>query len=110
MKKFDSFDVCTFILHIMLVLTVSIGILAIIAVVCLHKQTECFVEQNEYCVILDKDSHLVPQVAGKFVTTRRVTRINAVGLTTQDTITLDISSRLFNNIETGDTINTINLR
>lgn len=106
MKRLDGIEI---ILHVLLVLTVSIGILAIIAVVCLHKQTECFIEQNEYCVVLDKDSHLVPQVAGKFVTTRSVHRIDAIGLTTQDTLTIDINSRLFGNIEIGDTIKTINL-
>lgn len=109
MKRIDSFGVCTFILHVLLVLTVAIGILSIIAIVCLHKQTECFVEQNEYCVVLDKDSHLVPQVAGKFVTARSVHRIDAIGLTTQDTISIDVNSRLFDNIEIGDTVKTINL-
>lgn len=110
MKKIDSFDVCTFILHILLVLTIAIGILAIMAMVCSHKQTECFVDKNDYCVVINKDSHLVPQVMGKFVTTRRVTRIDAIGITTQDTLTIDINSRLFNDIEVGDTIKTINLK
>lgn len=109
MKRIDSYDVCTFILHILLVLAIVIGILAIIACICSHKRTENFVEENEYCVVLDKDSHLVPQVAGKFVTTRSVHRINALGLTTQDTITIDVNRRLFDNVEIGDTIKTINL-
>lgn len=106
MKRLDGIEI---ILHVLLVLTVAIGILAIIACVCSHKQTECFIEQNEYCVVLDKDSHLVPQVAGKFVTTRSVSRINTIGLTTQDTITIDVNRCLFGNIEIGDTIKTINL-
>lgn len=110
MKKIDSIDVCTFILHILLVLTIAIGILVIMAMVCSHKQTECFVDQNDYCVVINKDSHLVPQVMGKFVTTRRVSRINAVGLTTQDTLEVDINRRLFGDIEIGDTIKTINLK
>lgn len=109
MKRIDSYDVCAFILHILLVLAVAIGILAIIACICSHKQTECFIKQNEYCVVLDKDSHLVPQVIGKFVTTRSVHRIDAIGLTTQDTILIDINRRLFDNIEIGDTIKTVNL-
>jgi 2',3'-cyclic-nucleotide 2'-phosphodiesterase (5'-nucleotidase family) len=46
---------------------------------------------------------------GKFVTTRSVSRINAIGLTTQDTLTIDINSHLFDNIEIGDTIKTIKL-
>ena len=109
MKRIDSYDVCTFILHILLALTIFIGILGIIACVCSYKQTESFVEQNEYCVVLDKDSHLVPQVTGKFVTTRSVHRINAIGLTTQDTILVDVNRRLFDNVEIEDTIKTINL-
>jgi hypothetical protein len=109
MKSIDSYNVCTFILHVLLIFTIAIGILAIIACVCSYKQTESFIEQNEYCVVLDKDSHLVPQVTGKFVTTRSVHRINAVGLTTQDTILVDVNRCLFDNVETGDTIKTIHL-
>lgn len=110
MKKIDSFDVCTFILHILLVLTIAIGILLIMAMICSYKQTESFVDQNDYCVVINKDSHLVPQVMGKFVTTRSVYRIDAIGMTVQDTLTIDINSRLFNDIEVGDTIKTINLK
>jgi hypothetical protein len=110
MKRIDSFDVCTFILHILLVLTVAIGILGIMAIIGSYKQKECFIEQNEYCVVLNKDSHLVTQVAGKFVTTRSVHRIDAVGLTTQDTVLIDVNRRLFDNVEIGDTLKTINLR
>jgi hypothetical protein len=110
MKRIDSFDVCTFILHILLVLTVAIGILGIMAIIGSYKQKECFIEQNEYCVVLSKDSHLVTQVAGKFVTTRSVHRIDAVGLTTQDTVLIDVNRRLFDNVEIGDTLKTINLR
>jgi hypothetical protein len=109
MKSIDSYNVCTFILHVLLIFTIAIGILAIIACVCSYKQTESFIEQNEYCIVLDKDSHLVPQVTGKFVTTRSVHRINAVGLTTQDTILVDVNRCLFDNVETGDTIKTIHL-
>lgn len=110
MKRIDSFDVCTFILHILLVLTVAIGILGIMAIIGSYKQKECFIEQNEYCVVLNKDSHLVTQVDGKFVTTRSVHRIDAVGLTTQDTVLIDVNRRLFDNVEIGDTLKTINLR
>ena len=85
------------------------NILSIMAIVCSHKQTECFVDQNDYCVVINKDSHLVPQVMGKFVTTRQVSRIDVIGITTQDTLTIDINSRLFDNIEIGDTIKTIKL-
>lgn len=110
MKRIDSIDICTYILHVLLVLAIVIGILLIIATVGSHKQKDCFISQNEYGVVINKDSYLVPQVYGKFVTTRSVSRINTIGLTTQDTITLDINSRLFNNIEIGDTIKTISLR
>ena len=110
MKRIDSYGVCTFILHILLVFTISIGILSIIAIFCSHEQTECFTEQNEYCVVLSKDTHLRTQVAGKFVTTTSVNRIKAVGLTTQETLTLDVSSRAFNDIEIGDTVKTVKLR
>lgn len=110
MKRIDSIDICTYILHVLLVLTIVIGILLIIATIGSHKQKDCFINQNEYCVVLNKDSHLVTQVTGKFVTTRSVERINTIGLTTQDTVTLDINSRLFNDIEIGDTIKTVNLR
>ena len=110
MKRIDSYSVCTFILHILLIFTIAIGILSIIAIFCSCEQKECFIGQNEYCVVINKDSHLVPQVYGKFVTTSSVSRINTIGLTTQDTVTIDINSRLFDDIEIGDTIKTIKLK
>lgn len=73
-------------------------------------QEDSFIDQNNYCVVLNKDSNLRPMIAGKFITARRVNRIDAVGLTTQDTITLDVDRDLFANIEIGDTIKTISLR
>ena len=73
-------------------------------------QEDNFIDQNDYCVVLTKDSNLRPMVTGKFVMAQRVNRIDAVGLTTQDTITVDIDRSLFDDIEVGDTIKTINLR
>ena len=81
----------------------------IISVIGLHYQAESFIDQNDYCVVVNKDYHLVPQVSGNFVTTRRVNQINAIGITTQDTLTIDINRDLFDNIEIGDTIKTIKL-
>mgnify|MGYP006898640045 CR=1 FL=1 len=103
-------DVCMGILRGLLVLITVISVLLIISLFCSYKQKDCFISQNEYCVVLNKDSHIETQVSGKFVTTIFVSQINTVGLTTQDTITININSRLFDNIEIGDTIKTIKLR
>ena len=108
MKKIN---ICPFscILFALLALSIVIHILLIIECVYSHKQKDCFISQNDYCIVLNKDSHLETRVSGKFVTTRSVSQINTVGLTTQDTVTIDINSRLFDNIEIGDTIKTIKL-
>jgi hypothetical protein len=85
-------------------------IMTIISFVGLHNQKECFINQNDYCVVLNKDSHLRPQLIGKTVMPIRIDQINTIGLTTQDTITIDVSRCLFDDIEIGDTIKTIKLR
>ena len=108
MKKFDGWDICLYV--VILPLTILSATMMILSVIGIHCQTESFIDQNDYCVVVNKDSRLVPQVSGKFVTTRRVSRINAVGLTTQDTLEVDINRRLFGDIEIGDTIKTINLK
>lgn len=108
MKKFDGWDICLYV--VILPLTILSAAMMILSVIGIHCQTESFVDQNDYCVVVNKDSRLVPQVSGKFVTTRRVNRIDVIGITTQDTLTIDINSRLFNDIEAGDTIKTINLK
>ena len=102
-------DIYMGILRAILVLITVIGVLLIISMVCSYKQKDCFISQNEYCVVLNKDSHIETRVYGKFVTPITVNKINIVGLTTQDTLTIDINSRLFDNIEIGDTIKTIKL-
>ena len=73
-------------------------------------QENSFIDQNDYCVVLNKDSNLRPMITGKFIATRSVHRIDAVGLTTQDTVLIDVNRRLFDNVEIGDTLKTINLR
>lgn len=108
MKRLDGIEIILYV--IILPLTVIASLMMIISFIGLHYQNDCFVEQNEYCVVLDKDSRLTPQVIGKYVSTRRVNRIDAVGLTTQDTVTIDVDRYIFGNVEIGDTVKTINLR
>lgn len=108
MKRLDGIEIILYV--IILPLTVIASLMMIISFISLHYQNDCFVEQNEYCVVLDKDSRLTPQVIGKYVSTRRVNRIDAVGLTTQDTVTIDVDRYIFGNVEIGDTVKTINLR
>lgn len=110
MKRIDSIDICLYILYILMGISIVASIMIIISFVGLHSQKERFINQNDYCVVLNKDSHLRPQAVGKFVTTRCVDRINVIGLTTQDTVTIDANTRIFNDFEIGDTIKTIKLR
>ena len=109
MKHLNGIDICSHILHVLMGLFIVASIIMIISFVGLHSQKECFTNQNDYCVVLNKDSRLTPQVIGKLITTRRVNRINVIGLTTQDTVTIDVNTRIFKNIEIGDTIKTIEL-
>lgn len=109
MKRIDSIDICLYILYVLMGLFIVATIMMIISFIGLHSQKECFINQNDYCVVLNKDSHLRPQVVGKFITTRCVNRINVIGLTTQDTVTIDANTRILNDIEIGDTIKTIKL-
>ena len=108
MKRLDGLDICIY--WIILPLTVIASLMMIISFIGVHYQNDSFVNQNEECIVLNKDSRLTPQVIGKFVSTRRVNRIDAIGLTTQDTITIDMNRCIFDNIKIGDTIRTIKLR
>ena len=108
MKRIDGWDIC--INWIILPISIIAAIMMIISFIGLQCQKESFVDQNDYCVVLNKDSRLTPQVIGKFVTTRSVHRIDAIGLTTQDTVTVNVSRCIFDDIEIGDTIKTINLK
>lgn len=110
MKRLDSIDVCMYIIYALIPVAIIAAIMMVISFIGLRNQNDCFIDQNEYCVVINKDSRLTPQVIGKFVSTRRVNRINAVGLTTQDTVTIDVDRCVFDNIEIGDTIKTKNLR
>lgn len=110
MKRIDSIDICLRITYVLMGISIVAAIMIIISFVGLYCQKDCFINQNEYCVVLNKDSHLTPQVNGRFISTRRVNRINTIGLTTQDTVTIDVNTRIFNDIEIGDTIKTIKLR
>lgn len=110
MKRIDSIDICLYILYVLMGISIVAVIMMIISFVGLHYQKKSFINQNEYCVVLNKDSHLTPQVTGRFVSTKRVNRINVIGLTMQDTVIIDTNTRIFNDIEIGDTIKTIKLR
>jgi hypothetical protein len=108
MKRIDGWDIC--INWIILPISIIAAIMMIISFIGLQCQKESFVDQNDYCVVLNKDSRLTPQVIGKIVTARRVNRVNIVGLTTQDTVTVNVSRCIFDDIEIGDTIKPINLK
>lgn len=108
MKRLDAIDICLYV--IITPVSIIASLMMIISFIGLHYQKDYFINQNEYCVVLNKDSHLRPRVTGTFVSTEHVNRINALGLTTQDTVTVDVNSRLFDNIEIGDTVKTANLR
>lgn len=108
MKRIDGWDIC--INWIILPLSIIAAIMMIISFIGLLCQKESLINQNEYCVVLNKDSHLTSRVSGCFVAPRRVTRITAIGLTTQDTVTIDVDKYNFADIEIGDTIKTINLK
>lgn len=110
MKRIDSIDICLYILYVLMGISIVAVIMMIISFVGLHYQKESFINQNEYCVVLNKDSHLTPQITGRFVSTKRVNRINVIGLTMQDTVIIDTNTHIFNDIEIGDTIKTIKLR
>lgn len=108
MKRIDGLDIC--INWVILPLSILATLMMIISFIGLHYQNDCFIDQNEYCIVINKDSRLTPQVIGKFVSTRRVNRINTIGLTTQDTVTIDVDRYIFDDIKIGDTIKTKNLR
>jgi hypothetical protein len=108
MKRLDGIDICLYV--IIIPLSTIAALMMIISFVGLFCQKESFINQNEYCVVIDKDSRLRPRVTGAFVSSERVNRIDALGLTTQDTVTIDIDRCGFDNIEIGDTVKTINLR
>lgn len=110
MKRIDSIDICLYILYILMGISIVAAIMMIISFVGLHSQKERFINQNDYCVVLNKDSHLRPRVIGKHITPIHVNRINVIGLTTQDTVTIDANTCIFNDIKIGDTIKTIKLR
>lgn len=110
MKRLDSIDVCMYIIYALIPVAIIAAIMMIISFIGLRCQNDCFIDQNEYSVVINKDSRLTPQVIGKFISTRRVNRINAVGLTTQDTVTIDVDRYIFDDIKIGDTIKTIKLR
>lgn len=107
MKRIDGLDIC---IYTLISVTVIAVVMVIISFIGLYCQKENFISQNEYCVVLDKDSHLTPQVIGRCVTPRCSYQINTVGLTTQDTVTIEVDRYVFNYIEVGDTIKTINLK
>lgn len=108
MKRFDATDFCMYV--IVTPLTIIAVLMMTISFIGLLCQKESLINQNEYCVVLNKDSHLTSRVSGGFVAPRRVTRITAIGLTTQDTVTIDVDKYNFADIEIGDTIKTINLK
>lgn len=106
--KRDGIDI--FMDWVIIPVSIIAALMMTISFVGLLCQEDNFIDQNDYCVVLNKDSNLRPMITGKFIATRRVNRIDAVGLTTRDTITLDVDRDLFADIEIGDTIKTISLR